>query len=144
MKQKLSDQESHALHCPIKNVKSALFVVGSFCVITFASGNGLHKPPAHYSLAQLISVIFVLAMLAQFLVEFTCFRERLLLGIAIIDLLTVEVQGFVPSVFSNHVELVKSVKFALVLLGLFVSLTMLIQAARNPNVKRAGRTPLNS
>ena len=144
MKQKLSDQESHALHCPIRNAKTALFVVGSFCVITFASWNGLHKPPEHDSLAQLISVIFVLAVAAQLLVKFTCFRERLLLGIAIINLLTMEVQGFAPSVFSNHVELVKSVKFALVLLGLFVSLTMLIQAARNPNVKRAGRTPLNS
>lgn len=134
MKQAPSDQDSHALHCPIKNVKSALFVVGAFCVITFASWNGLHKPPEHDSLAQLISVIFVLAMLAQFFVEFTCFRERLLLGIATIHLLTMEVQGFAPSVFSNHLELVKSIKFALVLLGLFVSLTMLIQAARTPSV----------
>jgi hypothetical protein len=144
MKQKPSDQGSHALYCPIKNAKSALFVVGSFCVIAFASWNGLHKPPAHDSLAQLISVIFVLAMLAQFFVEFTCFRERLLLGIAIIDLLAMEVQGFAPSVFSNHIELVKSVKFALVLLGLFVSLTMLIQAVRNPNVKQPGSAPSSS
>ena len=134
MKQAPSDQDSHALHCPIKNVKSALFVVGSFCVITFASWNGLHKPLAHDSLAQLIIVIFVLAMLAQLFVEFTCFRERLVLGIIIISLLTMEVQGFAPSVFSKHVELVKSVKFASVLIGLFVSLTMLIQAARTPSV----------
>jgi hypothetical protein len=137
MKQELSDQESHALHCPIRNVKSALFVVGSFCVITFASWNGLHKPPEHHSLAQLIIVIFVLAVAAQLLVKFTCFRERLLLGIAIINLLTMEVQGFAPSVFSKHVEMVKSAKFASVLIGLFVSLTMLIQATWRPNVKRA-------
>ena len=144
MKQTPSDQESHALHCPIKNVKSALFVVVSFCVITFASWNGLHKPRAHFSLAQLIIVIFLLAMLGQFFVEFTCFRERLVLGIIIISLLTMEVQGFAPSVFSKCVELVKSAKFALAVFCLFVSLTMLIQAVRSPNVKRSGSTPLSS
>jgi hypothetical protein len=140
MKQKLSDQESHALQCPIKNMKSALFVVVSFSLIAFVSWRGLNKPQEHYSLAQLLIVIFVVALVAQLLVEFTCFRERLLLGIAIINLLTMEIQGFAPSVFSKHVELVKSVKFALVLLGLLVSLTMLIQAARGPNVKQQGGT----
>jgi hypothetical protein len=143
MNQKPSDHESHARQCPIKNVKSALFVVASFCVIAFASWKGLNKPPEHYSFAQLLIVIFVVALAAQLLVKFTCFRERLLLGIAIINLLTMEIQGFAPSVFSKHVELVKSAKFASVLIGLFVSLTMLTQAARNPNVKRAGGTPLN-
>jgi hypothetical protein len=147
MKQKLSDQESHALYCPIKNAKSALFVVASFSVISLASWNGLDKPPAHYRLDELLVVIFVVAVVAQLLVGFTCFRERLLLGIIIINLLTMEVQGFVPSVFSKHVELLKSAKFASVLIGLFVSLTMLIQAARSSDVQssdtRTGGTPLN-
>jgi hypothetical protein len=144
MKQELSDRESHALCCPVKNAKGAMFVVASFSVIAFVSWKGLNKPQEHHSLPQLLFAIFALAVAAQLLVKFTCFRERLLLGIAIINLLTMEVQGFAPSVFSKHVELVKSVKFASVLLGLFVSLTMLVQAVRSPNVKRAGGTPLNS
>ena len=133
MKQKLSDDEGHARYCPIKNVKSALFVVVSFTVILFAGWNGSHKPPGQYSLAQLLIVIFVLAMVTHWLVVFTCFRERLLLVIVIINLLTMEIQGFVPSVFSKYVEMVKSAKFASVLIGLSVSLTMLIQAARSSN-----------
>jgi hypothetical protein len=149
MKQKLSDQESHALYCPIKNVKSALFVAASFSVIAFASWKGLDKPPEHYSFVQLLLVaIFVVAIVAPWLVEFTCVRERLLLCIVIISLLKMEVQGFAPSVFSKHVELVKSGELASALIGLFVSLTMLIQAIRSPGVEPnnagTGGTPLDS
>jgi hypothetical protein len=133
MKQKLSDDEGHARYCPIKNVKSALFLVVSFSVIAFVGWKGLDKPPTHYRLDQLVIVIFVVAMLARLLGEFTCFRERFLLAIIIISLMIMEVQGFVPSVFSKHVELVKSLRFALDLVGLLVSVTMLIDAARSPN-----------
>jgi hypothetical protein len=149
MTQKLSDQESHALYCPVKNAKSALFLVAFFCLTSFLSWKGLNKPLEHYSLGQLLVVaIFAVAVVATWLVEFTCFRERLVLGIVIINLLTMEVQGFVPSVFSKHVEMVKSAKLALGFLGLLVSLTMLIDAARSPNAGpsngRTGGTPLNS
>jgi hypothetical protein len=148
MTQELSDQESHALYCPIKNAKSALFVVASFSVISFASWRGLDKPLAHYRFGELLIVFFLVAMVAQLFVEFTCVRERLLLGIVIIGLLKMEVQGFAPSVFSKHVELVKSGELALALIGLFVSLTMLIQVARSPGAgptnARTGGTPLNS
>ena len=142
-----SDQESHAVYCPIKNAKSALFLVVFFCLTTFLSWKGLDKPLAHYSFGQLLIVIFVIAMLAQWLVQFRCARERLLLGIIIISLLKMEVQGFAPSVFSKHVELLKSGQLASALIGLFVSLTMLIQAVRSPGVgpsdARTGGTPLN-
>lgn len=135
MKPSPSNQDGHALYCPIKNVKSALFVVASFIVIVFAGWNGLDKPPEHYSLWQLLTVIFILAMVTYWLVGFTCVRERLLLGITIISLLKMEVQGFAPSVLRKHVELVNSGELALALIGLFVSLSMLIEAARSP---RAG------
>jgi lysylphosphatidylglycerol synthetase-like protein (DUF2156 family) len=147
MTQKLSDYESHALYCPLKNVKSALFVVASFSLISFISWNGLDKSLEHRSLAQLLIVIFVLVVTAQMLAEFTCFRERFLLGLIILSPLTMEVQGFAPSVFRKNAELVKSIKFALDLVGLFVSLTMLVQAARIPNDRRSDAptsgTPLN-
>ena len=149
MKQKLSDQESHALYCPIKNVKSALFVAASFSVIAFASWKGLDKPPEHYSFFQLLLVaIFVVAIVAPWLVEFTCVRERLILVLLLISVLTTEVQGFAPSVLSKHVELVKSGRLALALIGLYVSLTMLVQAIRSRGAVAsnagAGGTPLDS
>ena len=148
MKKKLADKESHALYCPIKNAKSALFVVACFSVIAFASWRGLDKPPAHYSLGQLIIVIFLVAMVARWLVEFSCGRERVLLGIIVIGLLKMEVQGFAPSVFTKHVEFAKSGELALALIGLFVSLTMLIQAVRGlgagPSNAGTGDTSLDS
>jgi hypothetical protein len=74
---KLSDHEFHALYCPVKNTKSALFLVASFSVVTLASWRGLHKDPEHRDFVVLLFAIIVIAMLARWLVAFTCFRERL-------------------------------------------------------------------
>ena len=73
-------------------------------------------------------------MLAKWLVAFTCFRERLVFGLVIVSLVRWEVEGFAPSVFSQHVAMVKFGELALSLLGLLLSLTMLVQSARSPNV----------
>ncbi len=134
MRRKLSDQEFHALYCPVKNTKSALFIVAYFSVATFADWKGLHKAPEHPSFVELLFAILVVAMLAKWLVAFTCFRERLVFGLVIVSLVRWEVEGFVPSVFSKHVAMVKFGELALSLLGLLVSLTMLVQSARSPNV----------
>jgi hypothetical protein len=130
----LSDQEFHALYCPVKNAKGALFLVVFFSVATFNDWKGLHKAPEHLDLVSLSFVIIVMAMLAKSLVNFTCFRERLVFGLVIISFVTEEVAGFVPSVFSQHVAMVKFGELASSLLGLLVSLTMLVQSARSPNV----------
>ena len=130
MRRGLPDQEFHALYCPVKNTKSALFLVACFSVAAFVSWKGLHKAPEQPSVVELLFAILVVAMLAKWLVAFTCFRERLVFSLAIVSLVTGEVTRLVPSVFSKHAELVKSGKLALSLLGLLVSLTMLVQSAR--------------
>jgi hypothetical protein len=135
MRQKLSDQEFHALYCPVKNTKSALFLVAFFSVTAFVNWKGLHKAPEHPDLVELLFAIIVVAMLAKWLAAFTCFRERLVFGLVIVSLVTGEVKGFVPSVFGQHVEMVKVGKLALSLLGLLVSLTMLVQSVRSPNAE---------
>jgi len=134
MRRKLSDQEFHALYCPVKNTKSALFIVAYFSVAAFADWKGLHKAPEHPSFVELLFGILVVVMLAKWLVAFTCFRERLVFGLVIVSLVRWEVEGFAPSVFSQHVAMVKFGELALSLLGLLVSLTMLVQSARSPNV----------
>jgi hypothetical protein len=134
MRRKLSDHEFHALYCPVKNTKSALFIVAYFSVAAFADWKGLHKAPEHPSVVQLLFAILVVAMLAKWLVAFTCFRERLVFGLVIVSLVRWEVEGFAPSVFSQHVAMLKFGELALSLLGLIVSLTMLVQSARSPNV----------
>jgi len=134
MSRRLSDQELHELYCPLKNAKSALFLVASFSIVAFVSWKGLHKPLGHRSLVELLFAILVAAMLAKVLAAFTCFRERLAVGAIIVSLVIGVVAGFVPAAFSKHAEMVKSGKLALSLLGLLVSLTMLVQSARNPSV----------
>ena len=135
MRRKLSDQEFHALYCPVKNTKSALFIVACFSVAAFVNWKGLHKAPEHPDFVVLLFVIVVVAMLAKWLVAFTCFRERLVFGLVIVSMVAAEVERFVPSIVSQHVEAVRSGHLALSLLGLLVSLTMLVQSARSPNVR---------
>lgn len=135
MRERLSDQEFHALYCPVKNVRSALFLVAYFSVTAFVGWKGLHRDLKHPSLVELLFAMLVVALLAKWLVNFTCFRERLVLGIAIVSLVTGEVVSFVPSVFSQYVETVKFCKLALSLVGLLVSLTMLVQSARSPKIQ---------
>lgn len=134
MRRKLSDQEFHALYCPVKNTKSALFLVACFSVAAFGNWKGLHKAPEHLDLVRLSFVIIVVAMLAKSLVNFTCFRERLVLGLVIVSFVTGEVYGFFPAIVGPYAYVVKFGKLALSLLGLLVSLTMLVQSARSPNV----------
>ena|ERR1700675_459594 len=134
MRQKLSDQEFHGLYCPVKNPKSALFLVVCFSMTAFVNWKGLHKAPQHPDFVVLLFAIVVVAMLAKWLVAFTCFRERLVFGLVIVSLVAGEVERFVPSIVSQHLETVKSGHLALSLLGLLVSLTMLVQSARSPNV----------
>lgn len=129
----LSDQEFHALYCPVRNTKSALFLVVCFSVVAFVSWKGLHKPPEHPDIVLLLFAILVVAMLAKWLVTFTCFRERLVLGLVIVTMVAGQVERFVPSIVSQHLEAVRSGHFALSLLGLFVSLSMLVRAARSPS-----------
>jgi hypothetical protein len=138
MRQRLSDQEFHGLYCPVKSTKSALFLVVFFSVTTFVNWKGLHKAPEHPGLVELLFVIIVVVMLAKWLVSFTCFRERLVFGLVIVGMVASEVEGFVPSIFSQHVETVRYGHLALSLLGLLVSLTMLVQSAANPHVRSSG------
>lgn len=130
----LSDHEIHAQSCPVKNSKSALFLVVSFSVVVFVGWKGLHKAPEHQSIVDLLFYIVVAAGLARLLVVFTCWRERLVISVVIVSLLTGALTGFMPSVVSQHVETIRFGKLALSLLGLLVSLTMLVQSARSPKV----------
>jgi hypothetical protein len=133
MRQKLSDQEFHALYCPAKNPKSALFLVAFLSLETFLGWKGLHKAPERPDFITLIFLIFVAAMLAKPLANFTCFRDRVVFVLVIGSLAADEAFGFFPAIIGPHVHLVNSIVFALWVVALLVSLTMLVQSARSPN-----------
>jgi len=134
MRRNLSDQEFHALYCPVKNTKSALFLVAYFSVAAFGNWKALHKAPEHLDPVSLSFIIIVMAILAKPLIHFTCFRERLVFGLVIVSFVTGEVYGFFPAIVGPHAHVMQLGKLALSLLGLLVSLSMLVQSARSPNV----------
>jgi hypothetical protein len=135
MRRNLSDQEFHALYCPLKNTKSALFLVAYFSVAAFGNWKGSHKAPEHLDLVSLSFIIIVMAILAKSLIHFTCFRERLVFGLVIVSFATGEVYGFFPAIVGPYAHVMQPGKLALSLLGLLVSLTMLVQSARTPRVE---------
>ena len=136
MRQNLSAQEIHARYCPVKNAKSALFLVAYFSLAAFENWKGLHQAPEHLDLVRLSFVVIVLAMLAKPLVNFTCFRDRLVIVLVIGSFVAGEVYGFFPAIVGPYANVVRLGKLALSLLGLLVSLTMLVQSVRTPKVAR--------
>jgi hypothetical protein len=139
MSPKLSDQEFHELYCPVKNTKTALFLVAAFSVAALERWKGLHKSPKHPSYVVLLFLILVGAMLAKQVVAFKCLRERLVLAVVIVSVAIGEVEGFLPSLFGRFTRIVNSADLLLLLLGLLVSLTMLIQSLRGPKIQPTER-----
>ena len=135
MRRNLSDQEFHAKYCPVKNPKSAMFLVAYFSVAAFDDWRGLHKPLEDPALVELLFATVVIVMLAKWLVAFTCFRERLAFGLAIVSLATSEGTRFAPIFVIQYADVVRFSKLALSVLGLMVSLTMLVPSARTQKVE---------
>ena len=79
---------------------------------------GLHKGPAPPDRIVLFFAILVTTILGRAMVDFTCFRERFVFGIAIVMLAIGEVERFAPSLFGQHIEMEKAGRLALSLLGL--------------------------
>jgi len=134
MRRNLSNQEFHALYCPVKNPKSALFLVAFFSVVAFDNWKELHGAPWRPDLVTLAFFIIVVAMLATSLTHFTCFRERLVFVLVIVSLVSDAAYGFFPAIVGPYAHVIKLGELWLSLLGLVVSLTMLVQSAANPQV----------
>jgi hypothetical protein len=121
-----NEPDSHAKYCPVKHTKSALFLIAYFSLAGFVNWRGLHKGPAPPDLIILFFAMLVTVMLGRAMVDFTCFRERFVFGIAIVMLVIGEVERFAPSLFGQHIEVEKAGRLALSLLGLLVSLSMFV------------------
>jgi hypothetical protein len=137
LRSEISEPISHAQYCPIKNSKSALFFVAYFALLSFTSWRGLHRGPASPDLTVLLFILIVAAIFVRALVEFKCFRERLIFGIAIAILSIGQIERYAPSAFGGHFETEKLTRLVLALAGLLISLTMLIQSLVT---RPAGRT----
>lgn len=101
------DPDSHAKYCPVQHTKSALFLIAYFSLAGFVNWRGLHQGPAPPDRIVLFFAIVVTAMLGRAMVDFTCFRERFVFGIAILMLVIGEVERSAPSLFGQHIEMEK-------------------------------------
>lgn len=137
MMYKLSNQELHTRYCPIRNSIGALFFVACLSILAFGSWNGLRQTPDHHKLFVPLFLILTFTLLARPLAAFTCFRERLVIGLVVFVLVADEVVRFMPTVSRQYVQLAKRTELTLLLLGLVVTLTMLAQSVRSPRVERA-------
>lgn len=135
MTQNRSNEELHARYCALRNPRSALVLVVCFSVLMFVSWRDLHKAPQPRDFIELAFAIFLIAISANSLLIFKCFRERLVLVLAITSFVAAEVSEFAPAIVRPFAGLVNSGDLALSGLALLVSLTMLIQSARNPHVE---------
>lgn len=131
MKQKPSDQELHERFCPVKHLKSALFVFATFALTTFLNSRALARERERDDVVELVFAMILVAILIRSLLVFTCLRERLLLLIIIISVTAGNIESFVPSVFGDHAGLLKYAHLALSVLGLVISFTMLVQSCLN-------------
>jgi hypothetical protein len=117
----------------VRRCESGILLVACFSLTAFVNWKGLQKAPGPPDFVVLLFAVVVVAMLTKWLVAFTCFRERLVFGLVIVSMVAAEVERFVPSIVSRHVETVKSGHLALSLLSLLLSLSMLVQSAANPH-----------
>ena len=138
MRPKPSDQQLHALYCPLRHIKSASFLVAYFFVVVLVNWKNLHKTPQRPGLVELFFEILVVAMLMKWMVSFTCFSERLVFGLVIVSTVAGVAEGYAPAGFIKHAEVIRSGHLALSLLGLVVSLRMLLHSARSPRADPAG------
>ena len=133
MSPRLSEREFHSLYCPVKHTKSALFLVAFFSLETYLGWKDLHKPFPRLDITELLFALVVVVLLARWLVFFTCFRDRLVLGIPLVSLAASEICKSLPGIMAPYNPFVRHVKLGLSILGLFVSLTMLIRSSRTPH-----------
>lgn len=126
------DPNSHFNYCPIKHRRSALFVVAYFSLATLTNWLALHRGPSQPDLTLLLFAILLTGMFAKMIVDFTCFRDRLVFGIAILLLVITQVERYSPWVFRAHIGAERGARLLLSLLGLVVGLTMLLQSSFYP------------
>src|SRR5579863_1440085 len=129
-----SNEEYHRRYCALTNTRAALVLVLCLAVVVFVGWNGLGKPLQQVSVIELPLYIFVEALFVICLVIFRCFRERLIMGLAMVSLVIGGASGFVPVRVGPFADLIKYGEFGLWTFALLISLSALITSARRPHV----------
>jgi hypothetical protein len=128
-----SGEEIHARICAVRNVRSALFLVGFFTLEVFQSWRALGKPFLQHNLYDLLFRIVLLTVAFPVLLKISrCVPERFILGILTIRFVTGWVIEFAPNLVEPVASLVRQCNLVLWILAFLTSLTMLVSSLSNP------------
>lgn len=132
---KQTDRDFHSQNCAITNIRTSMIFV-AFCGLeAFLSWRVLGNAFPEYNLLNVLRDFVVIAVCAKFLLMFRCSRERFVVSLVILRYVIGLTSASMPTVVNRVAGLVRIGDFALWVLALIVSLSMLVQAARSPNAK---------
>jgi hypothetical protein len=133
-----SNEEYHQQYCIVKNARSALVLVLCLALVVFASWRALRTPMQEVRVIELPLYVLVAAIFVKCLVIFRCFRERLIVGLAMVSLAIGGASGLFPVRVGPFADLIKYGKFGLWTVALLISLSALVDSARRPHVPGEG------
>src|SRR5712692_7238485 len=114
----------HARICAVRNVRSAVFLVGFFAVELFLSWRALGKPFVEHNLYDLLFRIVLSIVLFPILWKICrCVPERFLLGIVMIRFVTGWVFEYAPNLVDPFAGLIRQCNLVLWILAFLTSLT---------------------
>src|SRR5260370_5304698 len=99
-----SDEEFHARHCAVRDVRSALVFV-FFCALeVYLSWRALGKTVPRYGLLGILRDVAVIAACFKLLAMYRCFRERFVVGLIMLRFVIGLIFGFISIFFSQAVS----------------------------------------
>ena len=129
------NEEYHTRNCAITNVRTSIIFVAFCAMEVFLSWRELGKVLPIYSQFNVLRDVFVIVACAQLLQMYRCFQERFVVSLVILRYMIALVSAFMPTLINRAAGFLGVVDLALWVLALIVSLSMLVQSARNPHVK---------
>jgi hypothetical protein len=109
-----------------------LILAVCLAVIVFISWRGLERPLQQVSAIEFPFYVFAAAIFVKCLFIFRCARERLVVGLALANLVISAVLGLASVREGVLVNLIKYSKFGLWSLALLISISILISSTRQP------------
>jgi hypothetical protein len=134
--EKLSNEQRHErFWCAFTHVPVAWFFVALCAFEVFSSWRALEKPISGPNLFQLPFYILVVVFYTPvFFLVLRCFAERFVIGIAALHIAMAVLSWFVPGFLDPHAGLVGRIFLVMWVLAFLMSLSMPVQALRNPAI----------
>jgi hypothetical protein len=128
----------HQRYCALRNRKASL-IFFAYCLFEVlirwhSLGRGQEIEPR--SVIFYIAVVAVIAALGDLVVALKCFRERLVLAIAIVSFVFVLLKGVLHSLITAVGGTVGRVFLIVWIIAMLVSLSMVVSAYRGPNAAK--------